>query len=126
MQPLATVLLTAGLSLACAAADEGVFAAQDDPVQIDATTLVVHDKSKTATFSGNVQVVQGDNSMRCRSLIVSYGPSTSRISRMEAYGSVTVRTKDQSASGDVGIYNAATKTFTLIGDVVITPNTSQQ
>src|SRR5262249_35111442 len=46
---------------------------KDAPVQIEAATLEVHDKSKTATFSGNVQVVQGDTTMRCRSLVVFYG-----------------------------------------------------
>src|ERR1700732_2108636 len=46
---------------------------RDQPVQIEAATLEVHDKSKTATFSGNVQVVQGDTTMKCRSLVVFYG-----------------------------------------------------
>src|SRR5215813_15089165 len=51
----------------------GQFENKDAPVQIEAATLEVHDKSKTATFSGNVQVVQGDTTMRCRSLVVFYG-----------------------------------------------------
>src|SRR5438045_6081026 len=54
-------------------AKPGQFENKDAPVQIEAATLEVHDKSKTATFSGNVQVVQGDMTMRCRSLIVFYG-----------------------------------------------------
>src|SRR5271169_2034116 len=46
---------------------------KDQPVQIEAATLEVRDKDKTATFSGNVQVVQGDTTMKCQSLVVSYG-----------------------------------------------------
>jgi lipopolysaccharide export system protein LptA len=46
---------------------------KDQPVQIEAASLEVHDKSKTATFSGNVQVVQGDTTMKCQSLVVFYG-----------------------------------------------------
>ena len=46
---------------------------KDQPIHIEAATLEVHDKAKTATFSGNVQVVQGDTTMRCRSLVVFYG-----------------------------------------------------
>ena len=116
---------------------------RDAPVQIEAATLEVHDKSKTATFSGNVQVVQGDTTMRCRSLVVFYGQEigigeaggatttaaiktpagapkgAQNIRRIEARGAVTVITKDQSASGDLGIYDLKSKTITLSGNVVV-------
>jgi lipopolysaccharide export system protein LptA len=116
---------------------------RDAPVQIEAATLEVHDKSKTATFSGNVQVVQGDTTMRCRNLVVFYGQEVGlgeaagatttaaiktplgapkgaqNIRRIEARGAVTVTTKDQSASGDLGIYDLKTKTITLNGNVVV-------
>ncbi|HEX8828902.1 MAG TPA: LptA/OstA family protein, partial [Xanthobacteraceae bacterium] len=116
----------------------GQGANKDAPVQIEAGTLEVHDKTKTATFSGNVQVVQGDTTMKCHSLVVFYGqevglggsepevtattPAKSNlgmphgaqnIRRIEAHGGVTVLTKDQSASGDLGIYDLKTKTITL-------------
>src|SRR5581483_9412905 len=42
------------------------------PVQIEAATLEVRDKDKVATFSGNVKVVQGDTTLRCKSLLVFY------------------------------------------------------
>jgi lipopolysaccharide export system protein LptA len=125
-------------------AKPGQFENKDAPVQIEAATLEVHDKSKTATFSGNVQVVQGDTTMRCRSLVVFYGQevgiagsgaeattsatvktplggtkSAQNIRRIEARGGVTVLTKDQSASGDLGIYDLQTKTITLSGNVVV-------
>ena len=95
------------------------------PIQVGATMLEVHDKTKTATFSGHVQVIQGDTTIRCHSLDVFYDPSKS-IRRMEARGGVTVLTKDQSANGDIGIYDLKTKTVTLIGDVVIMPKASEQ
>src|SRR6202030_4330314 len=41
------------------------------------------------------------------------------IRRIEARGGVTVLTKDQSASGDTGIYDLKTKTITLSGNVVV-------
>jgi lipopolysaccharide export system protein LptA len=124
-------------------AKPGQFENKDAPVQIEAATLEVHDKSKTATFSGNVQVVQGDTTMRCRSLVVFYGQEAGigestgeatasagksssggtkgaqNIRRIEARGGVTVLTKDQSASGDLGIYDLKTKTITLSGNVVV-------
>lgn len=118
-------------------------AAQDAPVQIEAATLEVHDKSKTATFSGNVQVVQGDTTMKCRNLVVFYGQEVGigessaetttatiktplggprgaqSVRRIEARGNVTVVTKDQSASGDLGVYDLKNKTITLSGNVVV-------
>ena len=132
-------------SAASSPAKPGQFENKDAPVQIEAATLEVHDKSKTATFSGNVQVVQGDTTMRCRSLVVFYGQEVGlgeagggaavtgtaakstlggtkgaqNIRRIEARGGVTVLTKDQSASGDLGIYDLKTKTITLSGNVVV-------
>jgi lipopolysaccharide export system protein LptA len=119
---------------------------KDQPVQIEAATLEVRDKDKTATFSGNVQVVQGDTTMKCQRLVVFYGqemgiagkdkpaPATpvttskstpgmpqgaQNIKRIEAQGGVTVITKDQNARGDLGVYDLQTKTITLTGHVTI-------
>jgi lipopolysaccharide export system protein LptA len=120
---------------------------QDQPVQIEAASLEVHDKNKTATFQGNVQVVQGDTTMKCQSLVVFYGhevgiaqnaatPNTKQTSvapgpkgaqdirRIEAHGGVTVVTKDQKASGDLGVYDLQSKTITLTGNVVVSQGES--
>jgi lipopolysaccharide export system protein LptA len=114
---------------------------QDQPVQIDAAALEVRDKKKTATFTGDVQVVQGDTTMKCQTLVVYYGKevglaanapggtaksdsdptptSAQNIRRIEASGGVTVVTKDQNASGDLGVYDLMEKTITLTGNVVV-------
>jgi lipopolysaccharide export system protein LptA len=116
---------------------------RDQPVNIKAETLEIRDKIKTATFSGNVQVVQGDTTMTCRTLVVFYGPeagpdATKAVAptptesrgppampnggtfrRAEARGDVTVVSKDQNASGDLGVYDTKTKTITLTGNVVV-------
>lgn len=114
---------------------------KDQPVQIEAASLEVRDKAKTATFAGDVQVVQGDTTMKCQKLVVFYGqevgiaqggapaPDTKpapggpkgaqNIRRIEARGGVTVITKDQNASGDLGVYDLIAKTITLTGNVVV-------
>ena len=120
----------------------GINEKSDQPVQIEAATLEVRDKNKAATFSGNVQVVQGDTTMKCQSLVVFYGQEVGlgadgtpvattakstpgmpqgaqNIRRIEARGGVTVITKDQNASGDLGVYDLKTKTITLSGNVVV-------
>ena len=135
---------------------------QDQPIQIDAATLEVRDKEKMATFAGDVQVVQGDTTIKCQKLVVFYGPEPGAaanasqakrqqqqpqqppaqqqqqqqpqqqqqqagtmptrqqdIRRIEARGGVTVLSKDQTASGDLGVYDLKTKTITLLHNVTV-------
>lgn len=107
----------------------------DKPVQIKAQTFEVRDKENVAVFTGNVHVVQGDTTIRCKSLIVSYlsgssppgaaraaqpGPgANSQISKLEARGGVVVIQKDQTATGENGVYDMRTKVVTLTGNVVV-------
>lgn len=119
---------------------------RDQPVKIEAATLVVKDKEKIATFSGDVKVVQGDTTMKCKSLIVFYegdaegdktgtatkapaktmqaatpGPGgEQKIKRLEAHGNVVVIQKDQTATGDLGIFDMKTNTVTMTNNVVMT------
>ena len=103
-----------------------------DPVKIEANVLEVRDKDKTAVFAGNVIVNQGDTQMRSKELVVYYesgGPpsrtaktqavAAQQIRRLVANGGVIVTTKDQRATGNVGIYDARANTMTLSGNVVL-------
>jgi lipopolysaccharide export system protein LptA len=112
------------------------------PVQIEASRLEVRDKDKMATFSGNVKVVQGDTTLRCKSLVVFYeqqnkdgsqarapvqampaakpGPGgSSQISKLEASGGVTVTQKEQTATGDRALFDMKANTVTLLGNVLV-------
>lgn len=121
---------------------------RDQPVHIEAASLEVRDKEKVATFAGDVRVVQGDTHMRCKSLVVFYeqdaltgkeasknddkndgkpmvsatpGPGGSQqIKRLEAHGGVVVTQKEQTATGDKGIFDMKSNTVTLTGNVVMT------
>ncbi len=131
------------LMCAAASAQQGVPNAlqgfsqnKDKPVQIEAASLEVRDKDKVATFSGDVNVTQGDTNMRCKSLLVFYdtdskssggmkaaqpGPGgSSAIKRLEAKGGVVVTQKDQTATGETGIFDMKTQTITLSGKVTVT------
>ena len=113
-----------------------------EPVQIEASRLEVRDKEKMATFTGNVKVVQGDTTMRCKTLVVFYeqqnkdgqqaqaaaktmpaakpGPGgSSQISKLEASGGVTVVQKDQTATGDRALFDMKSNTVTLLGNVLV-------
>jgi lipopolysaccharide export system protein LptA len=109
---------------------------RNQPVQINAQTLVVRDKSKVATYSGNVKLVQGDTTLRCKTLVIYYdshqdgasvkaGPSGSQqIRRIEAIGNVIVTQRDQTATGEKAIYDTSDATVRLSprpgGYVVVT------
>jgi lipopolysaccharide export system protein LptA len=109
---------------------------KDKPVQIEAASLEVRDKDKVATFSGDVNVTQGDTNMRCKSLLVFYdqdakgsggmkakepGPGgQSSIKRLEARGGVIVTQKEQTATGETGIFDMKSNTITLSGKVTVT------
>jgi lipopolysaccharide export system protein LptA len=119
------------------------------PVQIEAARLEVRDKQKIATFFGNVKVVQGDTTMHCKTLVVYYEPKSdetqgakagqaasampaatpgpggsSQISRLEAKGSVIVIQKDQTATGDTGLFDMKANTVTLLNNVVVSQGTN--
>ncbi|HXD46304.1 MAG TPA: LptA/OstA family protein [Pseudolabrys sp.] len=114
---------------------------RDEPVHIDAATLEVRDKDKIATFSGNVHVRQGDTDMRCKTLVVFYeqddeqappeggkpmqqanaGPGgNQKIKKLEARGGVIVTQKEQTATGELGLFDMPSNTVTLTGNVVMT------
>jgi len=117
----------------------------DQPIRITSTSLEVHDKDHFATFSGNVHVVQGESTLRCKTLVVFYEdnsnagaapkgappkggqPSSNQsIKRLECKGNVVVTQKDQAtqkdqtATGDNGVFEMKTNTAVLTGNVVVT------
>jgi lipopolysaccharide export system protein LptA len=123
---------------------------RDKPIQIDAARLEVRDKDRVATFFGDdkadVKVVQGDVTMRSKVLVVFYeqdnankdtakagagkpakaaapGPGgSSQIRRLEAKGNVIVTQKDQTVTGENGVFDMKANTITVIGGVVLTQN----
>ncbi|HET7850451.1 MAG TPA: LptA/OstA family protein [Pseudolabrys sp.] len=139
-------MLSLGVAAAAPAASgppnalQGFSQNRDQPVQIEAATLEVRDKDKTAVFSGDVRVKQGDTALRCKSLVVFYEQSAAgskgdsgtltaatpgpggqqHIKRLEARGGVVVTQKDQTATGDTGLFDMKTNTVTLSGHVTMT------
>ncbi len=103
---------------------------RDEPVRINADRLEVQDKDKKAVFSGNVIVRQGDTTLRTKDLVVYYDSESNKpedgkpiesgqIRKLEAKGGVVVRTKDQTASGETGIFEMKTNTVTMDGNPVV-------
>lgn len=125
---------------------QGFATNRDQPISISADSLEVLDQTKKAIFSGNVVVQQGDTTMRSKELVVFYDGkgnsaapakpaagtpangdalaagspiSSSSIRRLEINGSVVVTTKEQTATGDQGVFETASNTITLSGNPVV-------
>jgi len=122
---------------------QGLSLNRDQPLKIESSTLEVRDKIRQAVFSGEVKLVQGDTTLKCDTLVVFYedtamapggkkaaqgsaqaqksgGSGGQQIKRAEAKGNVFVTQKDQTASGDFGLYDAKANTVTMTGNVVVT------
>jgi lipopolysaccharide export system protein LptA len=123
---------------------------RDKPIKINSATLEVRDKDKVATFSGDVHLVQGDTTMRSKTLVVFYDDDATapkpvakppaganppgatqsvaspnqQIKRVEAKGNVIVVQKDQTATGDTGVFDMRANTVTLLGNVAISQGTN--
>jgi lipopolysaccharide export system protein LptA len=117
---------------------------RNQPIKIESVSLEVRDKDKVATFIDNVKLTQGDTTLECKRLIVHYldetipgrgkgkpakkgaataaggfGSGQQQISKLEAKGGVVVTQKDQTATGDNGVYDMRSNTLVLTGNVVV-------
>ncbi|MTI17775.1 lipopolysaccharide transport periplasmic protein LptA [Rhodobacteraceae bacterium RKSG542] len=100
-----------------------------EPIEIEATNLQVQDQSKSATFSGNVIVTQGESKLKTNKLVVFYSGSMAdqgeqnavqqTISRIEAYGNVYISSKDQVATGDEASFDMDKELMVMTGKEVV-------
>jgi lipopolysaccharide export system protein LptA len=111
-----------------------------EPIEIEASELRVEDGNNTATFVGDVVVVQGDTSLKTQRLKVFYAGSGAdavdqsggqsggqsgdtavqqRISRLEAAGGVHIVSKDQTARGDAASFDMTREVMVMTGQEVV-------
>ena len=116
-----------------------------EPITIDADSLEWFDKEQKAIYTGNVVARQGEATLKATQLRIfmqkpqkngasepapaappappapaAAGPGVAgdnQIERMEADGPVELIQKDQTATGDKGVYERGTNAVTLIGNV---------
>lgn len=155
---VAPTLVCAALALSCAlsaaaqpagqaqqpasTAMQGLSMESDQPVRIVSNTLEVRDKSRQATFAGDVKLTQGDTMIKCQMLVVFYEDtaapskkaapppatagaqpaqkSSQKIKRAEAKGDVLVIQKDQTATGENAVFDVRSNTVVITGNVVVT------
>jgi lipopolysaccharide export system protein LptA len=113
----------------------------DKPLDIEAESLEVDDKSKLATFRGQVVARQGDFTLRAAEMIVTYTPQTTQtaeagpatasaagfgtggaeVTRVEAKGGVDITSKnDQHSQSQWAIFEVKKQQVTIGGNVTVT------
>jgi lipopolysaccharide export system protein LptA len=110
---------------------QGFSSDSGQPVDVKSETLEVYQNEQKAIFIGNVVAKQGDSTLRSARLTVFYDNASSggkgsaptqasSIKKLEATGGVVVTSADQKATGASGVFDMASNTATLTGDVVLT------
>lgn len=103
----------------------------DAPADISAETFVYESADCRATYSGNVEMIQGQARLRSPRVDAYYtrlAPAQAggaarcgtEVDRIEAAGPVYYVTPEQSATADRGVFTQANETIVLTGNVVLT------
>ncbi|MFD1105150.1 LptA/OstA family protein [Sphingobium olei] len=101
------------------------------PVNFTADRIEVQDRADRVLVSGNVEVTQAGMTLNAARMTVAYrnppGTASSgdgmggiEIDRIDASGNVVVRKADQTARGNVAIYDLNAKLITMLGNVTLT------
>ena len=133
MKPvMAGVMLAAVLMGAAPASAQ--FSPSGGPIDISADEVEIVDAQHLAIWRGNVEVLQARNRMRSDTLNVYFesspttkgssgalapGHAWGRVRRVEGEGHVFFVSPTQTARGDHGLYELASDTITITGDVIV-------
>jgi len=115
---------------ATSGAFSGLTLSGKDPIQIESDRLEVVESESKAVFTGNVNVTQGPTLMKSGKMTVYYvksaaegsaAPATgsSNIDRLEVDDKVYIKSEDQVATGDRGVFDMKTEILVLSGSQVV-------
>jgi lipopolysaccharide export system protein LptA len=119
--PVAPVLAQSGPGLA------KMRLSGDSPISIEGDRLEVREAEGVAIFTGAVNVVQAQTSMKAGRLTVFYdkggqgsvATGSASIKRLEMDGKVVLRSPTQTATGDAGSFDMGSEVFVLTGAKVV-------
>jgi len=90
------------------------------PVNYSADRIELQDKQKRVVLSGNVAISQGDLSLRAARTTVAYTDEGGlKIQRIDATGGVMVTRGEETARGEVAIYDFNRRIITMAGGVAL-------
>lgn len=90
------------------------------PVDFAADRIELQDKQNRVVLSGNVDISQGDLSLKAARTTVAYTDAGSlQVQRIDATGGVLVTRGGESARGEVAIYDFNRRIITMAGGVTL-------
>ena len=90
------------------------------PVNYLADRIEVQDKAKRVVLSGNVDISQTDLRLRAARTTVAYSDAGGiQIDRIDATGGVQVTRGNETARGDVAVYDFGRNIITMTGNVAL-------
>lgn len=109
----------------------GLRADPNAPVEVEADALSVSQTDGTATFTGNVVILQGDLRLAAQKVRVDYaaapdgapdqGAGQGKITALHASGGVTMTSgQDDAAEADEAVYDVPAGKVTMTGNVLLT------
>ncbi|MCX7304029.1 MAG: LptA/OstA family protein [Hyphomicrobiales bacterium] len=130
---LATLLAAFAVACGAAAAEDkpesrltGLRLNGKEPIEIASDKLEVKEAENVAIFTGNVTVEQGPTILKSGRMTVHYAKDggsaatgSSSIDRLEVDGKVYVKSDNQVATGDQGMFDMKTETLVLSGKEVV-------
>lgn len=91
------------------------------PVNFSADRIEVQDRADRVIIAGNVIVVQAGMQLNADRMTIAYTQAGgTQVNRIDATGGVTVKRDDQTARGDVAVYDLNRKLVTMLGNVKLT------
>lgn len=124
---------TAGVMIAGASAQVMKNHDSNAPVNFTADRIEVQDRADRVLVSGNVVVTQVGMTLNAARMTVAYknqpgggtGTDGIQIDRIDASGNVVVTKADQTARGNVAIYDLNAKLITMLGNVALTQGSNR-
>ncbi|SHK98555.1 lipopolysaccharide transport protein LptA [Roseovarius marisflavi] len=103
----------------------GIKVSADLPLQVISDELEMDQNVNTAVFVGNVNVEQGDLTLKSARVLVEYGmiegaSRPNQIIRLTASGGVTMTSPSETAEAAQAVYTIATREILMTGDVLVT------
>lgn len=93
-------------------------------VELTSDTLDVNQADGTATFIGNVLIIQGEMRLSAERVLVVNRQSGSGIERLEATGNVILVSGQDAAESQFARYNVDTGTIVMTGSVLLSQGPS--
>ena len=88
------------------------------PVDMAANSIEVQDRADRVIVSGNVRITQAGLTLTAPRVTIAYSRAGGTdVNRLDATGGVVVTKGDESASGNVAIYDLDRRLITMVGNV---------